>query len=147
MLIITVGLPGCGKSTYAKVLIEDDWDAGQQTFRVNRDLIRTMLHFDQWSKDNERVTVTVRNQTIATLLQLNNNVICDDTNLDPRVREELHDLGRLYGHAVIVKDFTDVPLSTCIERDSQRTGKARVGAKVILDMYNKYLYPIDTERE
>lgn len=139
MLIICVGLPGCGKSTWSREVIEADRKAGRQTVRVNRDSLRTMLHFDEWSKENEKLTVLARNATLNALLSEPITVICDDTNLDPRVREELTSIARIRGHAVLINDFTDVPLDVCIERDSQRTGKARVGAKVILDMYARYL--------
>ena len=33
----------------------------------------------------------------------------------------------------------DTPLKECIRRDSKREGKANVGEKVILGMYNDYL--------
>lgn len=141
MLIITMGLPGCGKSTWAKQCVENDRKAGQTTVRVNRDLFRTMLHFDEWSEDNELLTMAARNATLVTLLSTPVNVICDDTNLDPLVREELHDLARPLGHAVVVKSFLDVPLDVCISRDAQRFGRARVGPKVILGMHARYLAP------
>lgn len=139
MLIITVGLPGCGKSTWAKKVIERDRKVGHKTVRINRDLFRTMLHFDEWSEENERLTVAARNATLNTLLQQPITVICDDTNLSPKVRAELTAIATRHGHAVITKSFLDVPLDVCIDRDAQRTGKARVGSKVILDMYNKYI--------
>ena len=139
MLIITRGLPGCGKSTWAKRCAMENEASGTQTVRVNRDSLRSMLHFDLWSKENEKLTVKARNTLIATLLSQKINVICDDTNLDPFVLEELTNIGRSQGHAVIVKDFTDVPLHVCIDRDSFREGKARVGPKVILDMHARYL--------
>lgn len=142
MLIITRGLPGCGKSTWSKQIVEEDRSIGINTVRVNRDLFRTMLHFDEWSKDNERLTVLARNATLDVLLAKRDpavNVICDDTNLDPNVVDELRKIAGKRGHAVLIKDFTDVPLDVCIDRDAQRTGNARVGSKVILDMHAKYL--------
>lgn len=141
MLIITKGLPGCGKSTWAKKCVLEDEAVGLKTVRVNRDSIRSMLHFDLWSKENEKLTVIARNTLISTLLAHKVNVICDDTNLDPSVVAELTVIGRSHKHAVVFKDFTDVPLHVCIDRDANREGKARVGAKVILDMHAKYLTP------
>lgn len=142
MLIITMGLPGCGKSTWAKQVVEEDRKAGYRSVRVNRDLFRTMLHFDEWSKENEQLTVVARNATLNAILAERDpgvTVICDDTNLDPYVVDELRKIAGKNNHAFLIKDFTDVPLHVCIDRDSQRTGKARVGAKVILDMHAKYL--------
>ena len=51
-LILMQGLPGSGKSTRAKELLDENPHA----VRINRDLLRTMLHCDVWSKDKEEVT-------------------------------------------------------------------------------------------
>lgn len=37
------------------------------------------------------------------------------------------------------KDFTDVPVETCIERDKLRPGDESIGEAVIMNFYNKYL--------
>jgi predicted kinase len=137
-LYITRGLPGCGKSTWAKEFM-CGFPAGA-CVRVNRDLIRENLHFSIWSKEAERLTVAVRNQMMRLAMEAGvQAVISDDTNLDPRVVGELTELAREYKYVVVFKDFTGIALDVCIDRDASRTGTARVGSKVILGMYDKYL--------
>jgi tRNA uridine 5-carbamoylmethylation protein Kti12 len=46
------GLPACGKSTKAEEIIRN---AGN-TVRINKDLLRTMLHFDKFTHVNEEHT-------------------------------------------------------------------------------------------
>jgi tRNA uridine 5-carbamoylmethylation protein Kti12 len=38
---------------------------------------------------------------------------------------------------IITKDFTNVPLEECIERDSKRSSP--IGKDVIIKIYNKYI--------
>lgn len=135
---ITRGLPGCGKSSWAKLIV-GRYPPGQ-AIRVNRDLIRENLHFSRWSKEAEVLTVQARNTFLRVAMAADvQAIISDDTNLDPSVVKELTELAVDYGYRVTIKDFADVPLAVCIDRDAGRTGTARVGSKVILDMYNKYL--------
>lgn len=70
------GLPASGKTTRAKQLVSENKD----TIRVNRDLLRTMLHFDEWNAKNEEITVDVAQLIAADQLLKEKNVIIDDTN-------------------------------------------------------------------
>lgn len=137
--VMTRGLPGSGKSTWAEqqILAAEPGKA----VRVNRDLIRTMLHADRFAgRKTEAVTEALRDMAIqlgfSRGCQL---VISDDTNLDPNVQERLRSLATAHGYAFEVKDFTDVPIKTCIERDLKR--QRSVGEKVIKDMFRRYLEP------
>lgn len=137
MFIMTVGLPASGKSTWAEQQILKC--APGQGIRVNRDLIRTMLHADRFGgRKTEKITVEARNQLLEiAFVSEAMLVISDDTNLDPKVQAELRALAESYGYHVEVKDFTDVPIKTCIERDLKRAKS--VGQDVIQGMWNKYL--------
>jgi predicted kinase len=133
-LIMCKGLPGSGKSTWAKKLVQDD----PSFVRVNRDDIRELMHCGKpWSKDQEKVTVKVRDAMIKAGFKAGKNVVCDDTNLDPRVQRELFKIAQAHRAGFDVKDFTDVPLETCIERDAAR--EQTVGIAVIRGMYDKFL--------
>jgi predicted kinase len=131
-LTITRGLPGSGKTTWAR----------QQpgAVRVNRDDLRRMLHGGQmglgWAE--KQVTVAQRAQ-IDALLREGVNVICDDTNLRGRVVRELAEVAYAAGATVVIRDFTDVPLEECIARDALREGDGRVGEDVIRGMHQRYL--------
>jgi predicted kinase len=131
-LTITRGLPGSGKTTWAR--------AQGGAVRVNRDDLRRMLHGGQvglgWAE--KQVTVAHR-ALVAALLRAGINVICDDTNLRPSVVRELTALAADCGADFVVRDFTDVPLRLCIERDAGRPAQERVGAEAIEGMYRRYL--------
>src|SRR5436305_1061904 len=131
-LTITRGLPGSGKTTWAK-------QQGGHV-RVNRDDLRRMLHggplLTGWAE--KQVTLAQRAQVEA-LLRAGVNVICDDTNLRARVFRELAELGRLCGAEVVVHDFTDVPVEECVARDASRPDGERVGEDAIRGMWQRYL--------
>jgi len=44
---------------------------------------------------------------------------------------------------VVIQDFTDVPLETCLKRDRERPNA--VGERVIRRMYRDYLAPLASE--
>jgi predicted kinase len=131
-IFITKGLPGSGKSTWAKQYITDH----PNTIRVNKDDIRAMLHNGRWSKSNEKETLRIRDYIIMDALERNCDVIVDDTNLNDTHEKHIAEITK--GLAIIeIKDFLDVPVEECIKRDLARPNS--VGQKVILQMYYQYL--------
>lgn len=131
-LTLTRGLPGSGKTTWARQ------QAG--AVRVNRDDLRRMLHGGLlglgWAE--KQVTVAARAQ-IEALLRAGVNVICDDTNLRARIVRELAELGLRCGADVVYRDFTDVPVDVCVVRDADRDPRDRVGEDIIRGMHQRYL--------
>ena len=131
-LTITRGLPGSGKTTWAK-------QQGGHV-RVNRDELRRMLHGEPLFTDRaERQVTLVQRAAIEALLRAGVNVICDDTNLRAKVVRELAELARACGAAVVIHDFTDVPVDECVTRDALRPEGERVGEDVIRGMFQRYL--------
>lgn len=129
---MTKGLPGSGKSTWAKT---------QKAFRVNKDDLRQKLHGGVWSGKNEKQIIIERD----TLIRMNlpfTDVICDDTNFHPKHEARLREIAKECGAEFEIKDFTDVSVEECIKRDQSRTGSAHVGEKVIRSMYNDFLRPV-----
>ena len=96
-LIITRGLPACGKTTRAVTWVAED-PVGRA--RVNRDELRAMAHNGAYiAKDDntpgtERAVTAVRDATVTSLLRAGVDVVCDDTNLPSRVVQGLMDLIR-----------------------------------------------------
>lgn len=139
-LTICRGLPASGKSTWATEQVR----AYSNMVRVNRDDLRGML-FDndnpqmKWTSQREKSAVQARNVLIAANLQAGRHVICDDTNLDPKVVAELTAIAEANNAAVVFKDFTHVEPKECIKRDLNRSRS--VGKDVIMGMYNKFLRP------
>jgi predicted kinase len=139
-VILTKGLPGSGKSTWAKKLIKDN--PGKYK-RISKDDLRLMLDDGKWSKQNEKFIIDARDALIDATIDAGYIAIVDDTNLASVHFEHIKQLIRPY--AVEVKDFTDVSVETCIKRDQRRANY--VGEKVIRDMYNKYLKPASESPE
>jgi predicted kinase len=135
-LIMTKGLPGSGKSTWAKEYVLKA-EPGR-VVRVNKDDLRSMLHADRW-KGTERRTVKARDALVEAFLLQGLTVIVDDTNLNPDHEARLRVLAECHVAAFEIKDFTHVPLNTCIVRDLKRSKS--VGEKVIKTMYEQYLAP------
>jgi predicted kinase len=141
-VIILKGLPGSGKSTWAKQQVEAN--PGQYK-RVNKDDLRSMLDGGRWSKQNEQMVLDLRDSIIRVALERNCHILVDDTNLsnrhEERIRHLVSEINKLEGkqHRVRVQDFTEVPLETCIERDLMRPQS--VGEKVIRGMYDQFLKP------
>jgi predicted kinase len=131
-LTITRGLPGSGKTTWAREQIG--------AVRVNRDDLRRMLHgrYLGYSRAEAHVSVAHR-ALVAALLEAGVSVICDDTNLSATVVRELRALAAKSGADVVVKDFTDVPIEVCLARDAARPDDIRVGEEAIRDMHRRYL--------
>lgn len=134
-LTMTKGLPASGKSTWAK---EEVAKSEGKIKRINKDDLRMMLDADTWSKEKERLLIDVRNELTKKFLKLGLSVIIDDTNLAVIHENVLREIARSFDAEFIIKDFTDVPISVCIERDAKRGDKS-VGKKVITNMYYQYL--------
>ena len=134
-VILCKGLPGSGKSTWSKKLIDDH--PGQYK-RINKDDLRAMLDNSKFSKSNENFVLAVRDQVLLMALKEGKNVIIDDTNLHPKHEKMIRELVKGIAE-VVIQDFTNVPLETCIQRDLTRF--ASVGEKVIRDMYRQFLAP------
>ncbi len=85
-LLILVGAPGSGKSTFARyfIRIEDNW------VRVNRDDFRLMQFGDTLMSPfyEERITKMVE-ASVITLLKHHTNVIIDATNCSLRTLEDM----------------------------------------------------------
>lgn len=136
-LTITRGLPGSGKTTWAREYLGTESLRGA---RVNRDDMRRSLHGGVlgagWA---ERQVTIAQRAAVEALLRAGVDVICDDTNLRARVVREFAELAHTCGADFTVRDFTDVPVEVCIERDAGRPEADRVGADVIGGMWQRYL--------
>lgn len=133
-LIMCKGLPGSGKSTWAKEeLLKYPVNSYK---RVNKDDLRNMLDLGRWSKGAEDIVLQVRDHIIYTALQNGHNVIVDDTNLDPKHEERLREIAKEMDAELHIK-FFDVELDECIRRNEARLES--VPRDVILDMHRRYL--------
>src|ERR1700722_613543 len=136
-LLVTRGLPGSGKTTFAKMWVGQE---PAKRARVNRDDIRQMLNEGYFEKGvTEQRVQAVRDASIRRLLERGVDVICDDTNLPQRVARDLAKLAYLSKAEVQFQDFTFVPLETCLRRNNDRQDKEPVPQHVIEDMHDRFL--------
>lgn len=131
-LTITRGLPGSGKTTWAR--------AQRGAVRVNRDDLRRMLHGGPRGTGRAERQVTIaQHAAIRALLADGVDVVCDDTNLRGRTVRALVELAATSGARLRVRDFTDVALDECVRRDATRVEGERVGEAAIRSMWERYL--------
>lgn len=135
-MYIMQGLPGSGKSTKAKEIVERTGN----TVRINKDLLRKMLHFDKFTGRNEEMTraaarIIARSFLTETLC----NVIIDDTNLNPGTLQSWKDLAKEIGvKSEVVKMETS--FADCLKQNVMRP--EFVPMQVIIEMAMQYgLYP------
>lgn len=147
-VILTRGLPGSGKTYWAKSVLQNEPGKWK---RVNKDDLRAMLDNSKWSRDNEKFVVELRDQIIRQAMTHGVNIIVDDTNFNPAHEEKIQQIVKVNNemnkeldgqedYEVEIKDFTNVTLDECLQRDKLRLNS--VGEKVIRDMYNKYIRKI-----
>jgi predicted kinase len=137
-VIIMRGLPGSGKSTYAKQLVAE---APNTYKRINRDDLRAMFDNSHLSKGNEKFVKQVRDILIIKALEEGKHVIVDDTNLsstnETRIRQLVQEFNKQHNDTVSVEvKEIEAPLEECIRRDALRPNP--VGAKRIREMHRQF---------
>ena len=135
-IILTKGLPASGKSSWAKEFVAK---ANGKAKRINKDDLRAMLDNSVYSKPNEDFVVKARDLLVhAALVNKYETIIIDDTNFEHKHFERMEEIARIVAAgnlnngmqtSVEYKEFLDVTLDECVERDSKRPKP--VGEKVI----------------
>ena len=140
-IILTRGIPASGKSTWAKQEVLKD---PEHSVRINRDDLRNMSG-KYWVPAREDYIIACRNQLLNLAICIGfDTIIIDDMNLNPRDIDYIIKAVNVFNkvlesknqYKIEFKDFTNVPLNVCIERDSKRENP--LGEKVIRDIFNKY---------
>lgn len=140
-LIITVGISGSGKSTWAREIVES---SNGYTVEVNRDNIRVQFYCDgqetllstyKISKLKEKVVSEHQEFLVKDALYHGKSVIVSDTNLSQKSRDKFKLIAQEYGVKYSEEVF-DVPLETCLRRNSKRIVK--VPERVIETQYHRF---------
>lgn len=132
-VLMLKGLPGSGKSTWAKELVAGDGN----WVRVNKDEIRAMT--GGWSPKKEKFVLLIRDMIIQFALSEKKSIVIDDTNFHPKHEARLRQLADYAGAEFGIFPFLTT-LDECIARDLKRPNS--VGEKVIRKMHEEYLRPI-----
>ena len=142
-IILTRGLPASGKSTWAKEFVKG---SNGKAKRVNKDDLREMIDSGVWSKPNEQLILEARDALVNGFLHGKaETIIIDDTNFEQKHFDKMQEYATAYNKyvgadvTVEYKDFLDVSLDVCLERDALRVKP--VGEKVIKSMHQRYILP------
>jgi predicted kinase len=98
-IIVKQGLPGSGKSTSAKEMLDQMGNAG----RINFDDLRASMFNSKWSGRREQVVQDVGKAMIQVLLKHNMVPIVDNTNITAGHIERYKTIGRELGAEVEVQ--------------------------------------------
>ncbi|QQK88214.1 hypothetical protein [Providencia phage PSTRCR_127] len=137
-IIMTVGAPGSGKSTWAQNFCEENTYAKE----FNRDEIRCELfdckrHEYKFTKQRERDVTNRQQARVALWLgqDENNIAIISDTNLNSKTRDKWEELSKGLDVKIEYEVF-DVPLEELYKRNVHR-GENAVPPEVIYRMYQE----------
>ena len=141
-IILTRGIPASGKSTWAKQEVLKD---PEHSIRINRDDLRNMSG-QYWVPAREDYIKACKGTMLMNAINFKfDTIIIDEMNLNPKESGELKGeiamvndafKGGQDKYVVEIKDFTNVPLDVCLERDSKRENP--IGENVIRGIFNKY---------
>ena len=126
ILYVMIGIPGSGKSTYAKNI--------PNTTVVSSDEIRHELTGDYSNLTKDKQVFPLLEKRILDLLKAGKDAVYDATNINLTKRRKI--TAKYSDLAKIVYIFMDTPLKVALERNRNRERK--VPEDVIRNMY-KYL--------
>lgn len=153
-LILTRGIQGSGKSTWARKWVEED---PEHRIRINNDDIRNMLGV-YWVTSREDVVSHIKKESVNYAMQRGYDIVVDNMNLNPKEVKFWEDVVNAHNNYINSKDiiqpawvqweyeieFKDffIPLEECIRRDAMRPNP--IGEKVIRDTWRRYKHFIQT---
>ncbi len=133
-LIIPMGLPGCGKSTWGRTFMGADRMVSTDQIRL--DLFKTLVRANAMPGGNDRV-FSVFHTSIANSLKHHYSVYADATNLDKNSRLTLIDIAKRTGakpHLVLFDN-----LSQARKRNAERDEDSIVPDDVMRRFTHKYI--------
>lgn len=155
VLTLTVGLPGCGKTTWTKEQLKK---ANSKTVNVNLDDLRETMSGSheqyKFNSANEKYVQTVQCHSAEIAVSNSWNIIVSDTNLNPDVRKKWKDFAKQHNYTYREHNFfnefkkgktfeheffaINAFVKECKERNIKRT---KVVPDSIIDMMaSKYFY-------
>jgi predicted kinase len=131
--IVLVGLPGSGKSTYAKDYMEHN----SNVVHLSSDGIRAELYGDESTQGNPAEVFGLMQKRAIETLNNGQDVIYDATNVTRKDRAGI--IGACPRFAQIEAHIIWAPIEVCIERDAARD--RTVGKAVIDKMLKRFQAP------
>lgn len=132
-IIILVGPPGVGKTSYAHKYIEEN----PGTVHLSSDNIRKELWGDEAIQGDNSEVFSVMNKRAIEALYNGKNVVYDATNMTRKDRAYI--ISQCPKFAKIEAHVVWSPIETCIEKDTER--ERTVGKEVIDKMLKRFQAP------
>lgn len=132
-LILLVGIPGSGKTTYAKEYAQ----IHDATIHISSDSIRYELYGDESIQGDSDTVFSLMQKRAVEALQSGKSVLYDATNMTRKDRSGIIAACPRYAH--IEAHIIWAPIETCIERDANR--ERTVGKAVIDRMLKRFQAP------
>lgn len=144
-VILTIGIPGCGKSTFVKKECKD-------YVQLERDILRKHIcqgkeHFKNYNSETDnfwdyyysqdkisinKIEMMINRQYDEVIKQGHELLVISDTNINKKNREHLAETLKSNGYEVEYKVF-DVPLWWCLHNNQKRLDKVK--ESIIHDMF------------
>lgn len=132
--IMLVGFPGAGKSTFSSELAKKNYHVH------STDSIRE--EFGMHKPEQIDIILGIIRERIKMSSECHANIVFDSTNLSRKRRIEILNLPCLFNYNKICV-IVDTPLEICKERNSYRTGYAKISEddfKILEKVYRKPIY-------
>lgn len=149
-LILTRGIPGSGKSTWAKAWVAED---PEHRVRLNWDDMRNMMG-PYWVPSREPINKHMlwAGLNMAAYCTRPYDIVIDNMNLNPKDWKQYEEWITTYNQSMnsdetntqYVLEFKDffISLDECIRRDTMRANP--IGEKTIKDIWRRYKHFIQT---
>lgn len=153
-IILCRGIQGSGKTTWAK-----DWvkEFPVNRIRINNDDIRNMLG-PYWIPEREDLVSNIKRDIALRAITMGYDIVIDNMNLNSHEvkfwenivnyhnvslnsKESIRPDWIQYEYEIEFKDFFNISLQECIDRDSKRPNP--IGEEVIRKTYEKYKHIIE----
>lgn len=140
MLLVTVGLPGSGKTRVARQL-QDMFSPSRPLILVSRDDIRQNRFGIAGNVDGfEDMVTRFEEQDVISALVAGFDVVVHDMNLRSKYRRRWAQIAAECGAVYQQIDLTDVPLEKCLDNNLKRD--RQVPESVIRDLHQRFVKPL-----
>ena len=149
-IILTRGIPGSGKSTWAKAWVAE---SPETRIRLNWDDMRNMMG-PYWVPSREPINKAMMWCAVNTAAYCDKpyDIVIDNMNLNPKGWKEVEEWIETYNashhakslnlcYVLYFRDFF-IPVDECIRRDAMRSNP--IGEKTIKEIWRKYKHFIQT---
>ena len=137
-IIIAIGCPASGKSTYYKNNYEK-----RNYIQISADAIRKKTLGSEDDQSRGSLIFKIFYENLSLQLQMNSNIYIDNTNINRKSRKDILKFAKKHNNYFIKGIVFKVPFYKLLWRDLFR--KKRVGFKVIRHFYKKFENPITQE--